>query len=322
MSEPVTPADPRAAPESSGLGRLAEVDIDDMLGYLHRDLKNLPDYPALYRRYLRQRWDVYELDFTADRRDWTDRLTEAERTAFLSVAAGLHHGERQVEAELPVFLLGAGEEEKVFLASQLEDEARHTVFFDRFCTEAAGLPGENILAVLDTTFGRVAETFAGPFGLLAYQSDELRRRPDDQAARVRFGTTYFLWIEGVLALSVMKVTLSFCRNRGVLPGYRAGFTAVCRDEARHVQAGMRFLRDSVARDPATAVELHRTLRVILRLAAAASRHFDYEPLGWTGEEVRLLMIGQLRRKLRDVGIALPFDLSLLLDAVQPELAGG
>jgi hypothetical protein len=39
----------------------------------------------------------------------------------------------------------------------------------------------------------------GPFGLLACQADEVRRNPSDERARVRYGTTCFLWIEGVLA---------------------------------------------------------------------------------------------------------------------------
>ena len=85
--------------------------------------------------------------------------------------------------------------------------------------------------------------------MLAYQADEIRLHPYDERARVRYGTTYFLWIEGVLALSVMKVTLSYARWRGFLPAYYTGFTATCRDESRHVQGGMRYLQDAVRKDP-------------------------------------------------------------------------
>ena len=59
-------------------------------------------------------------------------MTEEERNSFVGIASGFHHGERQVEIELPVFMIGATEEEKLHLAAQIEDEARHTVFFDRF----------------------------------------------------------------------------------------------------------------------------------------------------------------------------------------------
>lgn len=303
----------------AGIGR---VDIDDVLAYLHRDLKRLPGYLDLYRRYLRQRWDVYELDFTRDAADWTERMTQEERDAFVAISSGFHHGERQVEVELPVFMLGGSEESKIYMSSQIEDEARHTVFFDRFYREVVGLPGESIQDVLDASFHHVAETFVGPFGLLAYQADELRNDPENPALRVRYTTNYFLWIEGVLALSVMKITLTYCRNRGFLPGYYAGFTATCRDEARHVQSGMRFLRDSVREDPRLLLEIHETLRTILAINGATSRRVALESLGWSPEEVRGLMIRQLNMKLSDVGIDLAPDIERMIDRIEPELAGG
>jgi len=308
--------------EGADLKAVLGVDIDDVIEYVHKDLRSLPDYTTLYRRYLKQRWDVYDLDFTQDKIDWTEKMTEAERQSFLAIASGFHHGERQVEIELPVFMIGAGEEEKLHISAQIEDEARHTVFFDRFYREVVGLQGDDIMDILDASFPWVAETFVGPFGLLAYQADEVRRNPYDERARVRYGTTYFLWIEGVLALSVMKVTLSYARWRGFLPAYYTGFTATCRDESRHVQGGMKYLQDAVRKDPAMIREVHETLRTILTLSGVASREVVYEPLGWTREEVQMLFYQQLGRKLNDVGISLPPDLQAMLGSVQPVLAGG
>ncbi|MEV6033081.1 ribonucleotide-diphosphate reductase subunit beta [Nonomuraea sp. NPDC052116] len=306
----------------SDLRGIRHLDIDDVLAYVHRDLKRLPDYTELYKRYLRQRWDVYELDFSQDIDDWRERMSQEERDAFVGISAGFHHGERQVEVELPVFMLGGSEESKIYMSSQIEDEARHTVFFDRFYREVVGMPGDSVQDVLDASFEHVSETFVGPFGLLAYQADELRKDPEDPAARVRYGTTYFLWIEGVLALSVMKITLTYCRERGFLPGYYTGFTATCRDEARHVQFGMRFLRDSVQEDPRLLLQIHETLRTILAMNSATSRRLALESLGWSPEEVRRLMIRQLHMKLVDVGIALPPDIQDMVARIEPELAGG
>ena len=308
--------------EETSLDGVLNVDIDDVIEYVHKDLKSLPDFTTLYRRYLKQRWDVYDLDFSQDVVDWTERMTEAERQSFIAIASGFHHGERQVEIELPVFMIGAGEEEKLHIAAQIEDEARHTVFFDRFYREVVGLPGDDIMAVLDASFPWVSETFVGPFGLLAYQADEVRRNPYDERARVRYGTNYFLWIEGVLALSVMKVTLSYARWRGFLPAYYTGFTATCRDESRHVQGGMRYLQQAVRKDPTMINEIHNTLRTILASSGVVSRRIYYEPLGWTDEEVRLLFRQQLRRKLNDVGIDLAPDIEDMLSRAQPVLAGG
>ncbi|HJZ07313.1 MAG TPA: hypothetical protein VJ283_04475 [Trebonia sp.] len=308
--------------EETSLHGVLHVDIDDVIEYVHKDLKSLPDFTTLYRRYLKQRWDVYDLDFSQDVVDWTEKMTEAERESFIAIASGFHHGERQVEIELPVFMIGASEEEKLHIAAQIEDEARHTVFFDRFYREVVGLQGDDIMAVLDASFSWVSETFVGPFGLLAYQADEVRRNPYDERARVRYGTNYFLWIEGVLALSVMKVTLSYARWRGFLPAYYTGFTATCRDESRHVQGGMRYLQQAVRKDPTMIHEIHNTLRTILASSGVVSRRIYYEPLGWTDEEVRLLFRQQLRRKLNDVGIDLAPDIEDMLSRAQPVLAGG
>ena len=49
------------------------------------------------------------------------------------------------------------------------------MFFDRFYREVVGLQGDDIMDILDASFPWVSETFVGPFGLLAYQADELRQ---------------------------------------------------------------------------------------------------------------------------------------------------
>jgi len=78
----------------------------------------------------------------------------------------------------------------------------------------------------------------------------------------------------------------------------------------------------VTTDPTILHEIHDTLRTILTISGVNSREIIYEPLGWTEDEVRLLMFQQLRRKLNDVGISLSDDLEQLLQMVQPVLAGG
>jgi len=107
-----------------------------------------------------------------------NQMTPEERDSFLAIASGFHHGERQVEVELPTFMLGASEEEKIYITSQIEDEARHTVFFDRFYREVVGLEGSTIMEVLDNSYQWVSEVFVGPFGLLAYLADAVRNNPE------------------------------------------------------------------------------------------------------------------------------------------------
>ena len=98
--------------EDSALTEVLHVDVDDVIEYVHKDLKSLPDFTTLYRRYLKQRWDVYDLDFSQDKVDWREKMTGEERQSFIAVAAGFHHGARQVQTELPVFMIGASEEAK------------------------------------------------------------------------------------------------------------------------------------------------------------------------------------------------------------------
>ena len=74
--------------EDASLAGVLNVDIDDVIEYVHRDLKSLPDFTTLYKKYLKQRWDVYELDFTQDKIDWTEKMTEDERTSFMAIASG------------------------------------------------------------------------------------------------------------------------------------------------------------------------------------------------------------------------------------------
>src|ERR1700760_4934909 len=87
--------------ENSELAGLEKVHIDDVIEYVKDGLRAIPTPMKLYARYLRQGRNVSELDFSQDKIDWHKKMTDAERGVFLRVAQGFHHGERNVEAELP-----------------------------------------------------------------------------------------------------------------------------------------------------------------------------------------------------------------------------
>jgi ribonucleoside-diphosphate reductase beta chain len=317
------PSDIEAVVEQADLQGMGTIAVDDVLQYVHSGLERFPSDLELYRRYLRQRWDVYELDFTEDRRGWAS-LDPATQRSFLRVATGFHHGERQVEVDLvPLLLAVPTEEAKIYLTSQLEDEARHTVFFDRFYREVVGYEAPDIQGVLDASFVNMTETFVGSFGLLAYLVDELRRNPEDRSLLVQAAVNYFLWIEGVLALSVMKITLNFCKRQNVLPGFYTGFNATARDEARHVQFGLSLLHRLIHEDPRLVQDVHRTLDTLLSVSSITSQRVRYEPLGFTAAEATQILNGQLAKKLQAIGVSLPPQLAAKIKTVQPEaLAGG
>lgn len=308
--------------EATSLEDIGGVAVDDVIEYVHTIDKVLPKPLELYAKYLKNRWNVYDLDFTQDKIDWEQNMTEAERSAFIGVASGFHHGERQVEVELPAFFLSCEEDEKIFATCHMEDEARHTVFFDRFYREVVGIPGETLMDVLDASWQWVGDGFGGAFGLLSYQADELLRDPKNKQAKMAYAANYFVFIEGVGALSVMKITLNYARQRGFLPGYYKGFTATCRDEARHVQFGLSVIRKMLDEDPTLVGELFETIRTVLYAFGTNSQVLYLEPIGFSEEMLQAMFVNQLNRKLELIGVELPPDLKALTESMDAVLIGG
>lgn len=285
------------------------------------DLNGPSAFVLLYRQYLKNRWDVFELDFGQDRKDWTRAVTDDERESFAGIAASFLHGSRQLETDLADFLAGCAEEHKLHIAAQIETQARHTMYFGRFMREVLAVDGAGAVSLLDNTFPLVQETFVGPFGLLAFQAEELRRDPSDVGARVRYATTCFLWIQGVVATSFLSVLMGFAAGRGLLPAFLEGARAIYLDHARQVRGGLLFLQQELQRDPTVVNEIYDTLRTILIVSGVSSRRVFHEPLGWSEDEMRLLASSSLRRRCSELGITLRADLESLLVPIS-RAAGG
>jgi hypothetical protein len=58
------------------------------------------------------------------------------------------------------------------------------------------------------------------------------------------------------------------------------------------------------------------------MSTTSSRYVVYEPLGWSNEQVRHLMMEQLHKKLAMIGVELPDDIAELVSKIDPVLAGG
>ena len=76
-------------------------------------------------------------------------------------------------------------------------------------------------------------------------------------------------VEGVLALPGQRRLLRMLRASDLLPGFRAGFTAVTRDESRHVSYGVWALREAVraGREDDIRTIVDRTLDACLAVGA-------------------------------------------------------
>src|SRR3982750_2160829 len=93
-------------------------------------------YADLYERWEKGNWSATALDFTQDRIDWHERMTDEQRRAALWNYSLFFHGEDSVTDNLSPYIDAAPlEEQKYFLATQQVDEARHAVFFARFMRE-------------------------------------------------------------------------------------------------------------------------------------------------------------------------------------------
>src|ERR1700751_105404 len=108
-------------------------------------------YIDLYSRWEHGNWRATDIDFTRDREQWQDELTDIDRHSALWTYSLFFHGEDSVADNLSPFIDAAPrEEQKYFPATQQADEARHAVLFGRFIREVVGA-GASLSASLDQT---------------------------------------------------------------------------------------------------------------------------------------------------------------------------
>ena len=107
---------------------------------------NLLSYRELYLLWERQQWSTQDLDFSRDRVDWHERIDPEERFARMYGLSAFFIGEQKVADELgPIMRAAPTEEQRIFLCTQIADEARHVRFFDRFYAEVGVLEGTDDL---------------------------------------------------------------------------------------------------------------------------------------------------------------------------------
>src|SRR6266705_4809763 len=272
------------------------------------------DSSSLYRRWEKQQWAVSDLDFSQDRADWLS-LPEGIRQVTQNTMTLFFIGEQAVTDTLaPLLHAAPREDERIFLATQIADEARHTVFFQRFFDEVLGVGG-GLHAALEAISPRATEGFRRIFEhQLRDAMDLVRREPENERAWVEGVVTYHLIIEGYLAITGQRSLLRTLRNVGMMPGFVAGFTAVARDESRHIGFGVLALRRRIANEPEMASVV--TLKVLdllepaVRTAVSPDRRLPIEdprtvppPLRVNGVELREFALGSLAKRLRAAGVS-------------------
>jgi ribonucleoside-diphosphate reductase beta chain len=296
--------------------------IDDVLAYTDRGLDNLPSYLELYRRAVKQQWSPDELDFSRDREEWESLSPDTKRRRLYSMRL-FFDGEERVAAILAPFIWAAPNKEvEAFAATQLADEVRHTIFFERYWREVVGTSAVDLDELVEEIRLREEENEA--YNSIFYRwlprlAQGLASNPKDLEATVEFVTLYHLVVEGALFLTGMRYQLEGARRWGRTWGYYQGFTAATRDESRHVLFGVRYLQDMVRKDPARfAPVIQTTILKSLPLITKTmtppggemnyfgGKHLEVAWDGYSPERLREEMIdygkSALARRLHSVGI--------------------
>jgi ribonucleoside-diphosphate reductase beta chain len=256
--------------EDDALQVLLDGDIDKVMSGLDRIIEAAPSYEKLFMRWQRQHWTTEDFDFTEDARQWADpdAFTEEERRFLRFGFSQFFIAEERVTVELIPFALAVPDTEaQLFLTTQISDEAKHVVFWDRFYREVFGDEAKDIGDMLEQNRTVVNKDWETMFdGILHEAAERLRKDPSDFPALVRGVTTYMVVIEGMLALTAARFMIKSLKDRGWFPGFVQGFTAVNRDESRHVGFGVKFLADAIKADEANAKIIQETLQETLPVA--------------------------------------------------------
>jgi ribonucleoside-diphosphate reductase beta chain len=269
---------------------------------------NLLSYAELYRLWERQQWRTQDIDFSQDRIDWHERIPPEERFQRMYGLSSFFIGEQKVAEELgPMMRACPDEEMRIFLCTQIADEARHVAFFNRFYEEVGVLESDNLADRLQETSQHLNPKFHTLFDeLLKDRVDRLAREPEDLETLVEAITLYHMVIEGMLALTGQHFIIAFNEENGTLPGFVEGFNNVARDEHRHVAFGSQFLREMAGRDERYLEAIQRMLGESLPVADGVLTPPWYEEgmdlFGYTVEETREFAGKALERRLKVIGL--------------------
>jgi ribonucleoside-diphosphate reductase beta chain len=269
---------------------------------------NLLTYSQLYELWERQQWRTQDLDFSKDREDWHGFPAE-ERFQRMYGLSSFFIGEQKVADELgPMMRAAPTEEMRIFLCTQIADEARHVAFFNRFYDEVGVLESDNLQDRLEETSAHLNPQFNVLFDeLLKGKVDRLARAPEDLETLVEAVTLYHVIIEGMLALTGQHFIISYNEDNGTLPGFVEGFNNVARDEHRHVAFGARFLREMADADSRYRDAIQRTLVECGPAADGVLTPPWYEDgmelFGVSIDDTRAFAMKALERRLKVIGLA-------------------
>jgi ribonucleoside-diphosphate reductase beta chain len=286
---------------------------------------DLLTYEELYALWERSNWRAHELDFSVDREHWLATPTEGQRHTAWSMGS-FYVGEERVTADLAPFLLAAPSGEvEAFLATQLVDEARHAVFFDRFGAEVMALSADDLRGRLEEMEATMLDAWHFLFDdSLRDVANRIKARPDDLELFVEGIVTYHMVTEGVLAMTGQRTILQYMEDHDLYPGFREGFKKVEQDEHRHIAFGVRFLRDVCEDRPEMQSLILSTLERLLPAAAEvftpveAESSVEFTSYAYHSSQIYGYAYMALKRRMKAIGIDIPGPDRLMPGPIDPE----
>ena len=297
--------------ENASLAQLQQTPIDRILNIIDDGLVYLPSYRELYNRWERQQWKAQEIDFSIDHQQWLQMPPEEQRMRLGGLSAFFKGEECVTNTLAPYVTAMPNDDMRIFLTTQLVDEARHTVFFARFFKEALDMDHGTLEMTLDVVQENMNDHLRYILiDALSDVAERIRQQPNNLAYLVEGVTLYHIIVEGTMALAGQKNILEVYRQFDIFPAFRAGFTAVARDESRHVIFGVKFLRDMIQQDKIYADVVHDTVQKYVQTAL--------DGITPPGEQIPHILaqgddpwispryaVESLRKKLKVAGIEMP-----------------
>ncbi|MEV7027610.1 ribonucleotide-diphosphate reductase subunit beta [Kitasatospora sp. NPDC093558] len=285
--------------DDASLGEMPHLPLRDVLRHADLVTAQQPQPRALYERWEKQQWSALAIELGPDREDFHKRLPKALRTVLEESIATFIIGEYTGLDLLAPILTGAPEEiDHLYLGTQIADETRHTQLMLRLGEEILGYDPDPA-RMLVQAWNTVTPPHRDLSRLETEVIRELLDHPGDYRRWIRAVALFHLITEGVLALVGQRAIVRALQSTPLLQGVKAGFTAMCRDESRHVSYGLHALRQGVREGYGDDIRdiIEQAGPIALRIGEGG--HGEGTSHGPT---LRDLGTDSLRRQLRLIGI--------------------
>jgi ribonucleotide reductase beta subunit family protein with ferritin-like domain len=231
--------------DEASLGDMHLLPLPAVAGHAEATIAARPTYQSLYRSWDRQHWSAEALDLQRDADQWERlpaRTRDRMRRFILQFLVGEYTG---LDLLAPIALCAPDEHALIYLGTQIGDESRHTRLMDRLAGEVARIGDDDLRVALDVSWKDSTPAQRALSSLESRLTKDLAAGSATYDDWLRTVAVFHIVTEGVLALTAQRQMVRALATGTLFPGLRAGFTAMTRDESRHVSFGMAALRRGV-----------------------------------------------------------------------------